>query len=75
MTRSTYAHQKAWRIRHRDRYRAQRRVNYAVATGRLTRPEVCLVCGRQGRIEAHHPDYSQPLVVAWLCRLCHLEVS
>jgi hypothetical protein len=23
------------------------------------------------RVDAHHPDYSQPLVVIWLCRKHH----
>src|SRR5690349_10806365 len=29
------------------------------------KPQPCWVCG--GAAEAHHPDYSRPLDVAWLC--------
>lgn len=33
----------------------------------------CYFCGDQVA-EKHHPDYSQPLLVVWLCRPCHLQV-
>jgi transcription elongation factor Elf1 len=31
----------------------------------------CLVCG--DKAEAHHPDYSRPLDVVWLCKPHHKE--
>jgi hypothetical protein len=34
---------------------------------KLSRCEVCGVSDPQ----AHHPDYSKPELVEWLCRLCH----
>lgn len=30
----------------------------------------CEHCGAENS-EGHHPDYSQPAVVKWLCRPCH----
>jgi len=33
-------------------------------------PEPCERCGAVS--QKHHPDYSQPLSVRWLCRDCHL---
>lgn len=33
----------------------------------------CYFCG-DAQAEKHHPDYSQPLLVVWLCRKCHLQV-
>lgn len=41
------------------------RVAYALKTGRLKR-QPCEVCGAKDA-EAHHPDYSKPLEVMWLC--------
>jgi hypothetical protein len=60
------------RVRPSDfKQRARKKLNYAVATGKLERPENCEGCGRQAEVEGHHPDYSQPLVVVWLCTKCH----
>ncbi len=32
----------------------------------------CYMCGAT-EAEKHHPDYSQPLMIVWLCRKCHLD--
>lgn len=32
--------------------------------------EPCLVCGKK-QSQAHHEDYSKPLIVVWLCADCH----
>lgn len=45
--------------------RARRRVRDALKTGALTR-QACGVCGAP-HAQAHHPDYTQPLAVEWLC--------
>lgn len=50
---------------------AQSKVKYAVTTGKLIKPERCPACNGEGRIEAHHEDYSKPLDVMWLCNVCH----
>jgi len=52
--------------------RATRKVFYATHTGRLQRQEICEVCGGSRMIEAHHDDYSKPLIVRWLCHQCHM---
>ena len=46
---------------------ATAKLNRAIKAGKITR-EPCMVCGSdEGRIEAHHEDYSKPLEVHWLC--------
>jgi hypothetical protein len=64
-----------WRAANPERAREMARVHAAllraVGRGDLVRPDVCEACGASGVIEAHHPDYGEPLQVAWLCRVCH----
>jgi hypothetical protein len=51
------------------RWDARRVAREAAERGRLTR-EPCLFCD-EPKTQAHHHDYSQPLVVTWLCRRHH----
>lgn len=44
----------------------------AVNRGVLTK-KPCEVCGEK-IVEAHHPDYSEPLKVVWLCKRCHARL-
>ena len=48
-------------------------VQYAVKTGILQKPNMCSICFMEGKIEAHHDDYSKPLEVRWLCIGCHSD--
>lgn len=52
---------------------AQSLLRYHVQAGHIQRPQACEQCGRQGRIEAAHYDYNEPLRVRWLCRPCHVR--
>jgi hypothetical protein len=63
-----------WRARTQHKVKAQRAVFEAVKYGRLVRPTTCELCGHEGRIQAHHEDYDQPLVVRWLCAPCHYGI-
>jgi len=57
-----------------QKYRARMAAGNAVRDGRL-RVEPCYFCGATTDVEMHHPDYTQPLRVYWLCRLCHRKVD
>ncbi|HUU91975.1 MAG TPA: hypothetical protein VM238_12290, partial [Phycisphaerae bacterium] len=49
---------------------------WAVKTGILPTRTACEHCGATSppaRLHRHHPDYSDPLRIVWLCTLCHGE--
>jgi len=58
--------------RHPEHERARLHLRNAVARGRITK-QPCEVCGA-ARVDAHHPDYSKPLEVRWLCRKHHMAL-
>lgn len=61
---------KAQKLKFSNKYKARNTVNNAVRDGRLVQ-QPCLICGETA--EAHHPDYSRPLDVVWLCDKHHRE--
>lgn len=72
MTAQTY---KYWG-EHPERYGLQNIVRLAVERGEIHKPGKCSMCPREGcKIEAHHPDYTKPLEVVWLCSSCHKKVE
>ena len=50
--------------------RAQAKLRAALLAGKISRLP-CFICGE--RSEAHHPDYSMPLDVVWLCPPHHKQ--
>jgi len=52
---------------------ARQEVHKALRQGKIIKPQICEVCGndRMKRLLAHHPDYTQPLKVKWVCDQCH----
>jgi hypothetical protein len=59
-------------LRYPDKNKARYAVANAIRDGKLFR-KPCEVCGNENS-EAHHPDYSQPLLVMWLCDYHHKEL-
>ncbi len=49
----------------RDVFRKYRKEN------NLKIPKKCEKCESTSTLCAHHPDYSKPLKIEWLCRSCH----
>ncbi len=62
---------KRWRLKNPGKSAAHRAVWGAMKAGHLTKPKRCAQCNKVVEVEAHHDDYSQPLVVRWLCTPCH----
>jgi len=56
----------------KERRAARSALFQAVKTGAVERFP-CFVCG-EDHSEAHHPDYSMPLDVVWLCKPHHKEI-
>jgi rubrerythrin len=61
---------KASQIKNPKRRAAAVALNNAVRDGRVQKLP-CEICGAAA--EGHHPDYSRPLMVVWLCPSHHLE--
>lgn len=51
---------------------ARHALSWAIRSGRLVR-QPCVCCGNP-KSEGHHPDYSRPLEVVWLCGPHHKAV-
>lgn len=64
-----------WQLANREKINAHAMVHRAVTRGKLERAKFCEKCGsNKGKMEGHHEDYSKPLEVKWLCRLCHAKL-
>lgn len=61
-----------WGKRNRIKTRAHLAVGRAIKKGALQK-RCCEVCSNE-KVEAHHPDYAEPLKVVWLCRKHHGEI-
>lgn len=61
-----------WVQKNGHKVRAEHIAANALKKGRLTKPSLCQCCGAAPkRMEMHHPDYSKPLEVLFLCSKCH----
>ncbi len=58
-----------------EKYYARTVADNALRDGRLTKDEYCYFCNSSDNLEMHHPDYSQPLRIYWLCRICHRKLD
>lgn len=59
----------AWLAENPEKRKAENFAYDRIRTGELV-PQSCAVCGTE-KTEAHHDDYTRPLIVRWLCRSCH----
>lgn len=61
---------------HPERVAACQAVILAIKRGDMVRASHCSDCGvTDCKVEGHHDDYDQPLVVRWLCKRCHYKAD
>lgn len=65
-------HKRQWLKNNPERAKCRDKTRWAIYSGKLKK-EPCAICGELD-VDAHHPDYSQPLDVIWLCRPHHQEI-
>ncbi len=57
-----------------EKLRARKAIDNRIQKGTLVRPTKCQRCGGSENIQAHHPDYSKPLEIEWVCSACHRSI-
>ncbi len=60
-----------WVAKNPHKVKAHKIVREAIKKGELKRGN-CIVCGSK-KTDGHHPDYTKPLEVMWLCRKHHKD--
>ena len=65
---------KNYRKNHHDKCLAHSKLQYALDTGKVIRPNKCSMCGIECIPQGHHNDYTKPLDVIWLCAKCHSRI-
>jgi len=53
--------------------RAMESATKARDNGKLKFKTACEHCGTKGKLQMHHPDYSKPRLVLFLCVPCHKD--
>ena len=56
------------------RYAANTLLVNAVKSGKIKKPKRCSMCNKKTRMYGHHKDYYKPLVVIWVCQICHKKL-
>lgn len=67
-----FENEKKWRHKNRLKVNVERILYRAIKRGDIKRLP-CIICGKKKGL-AHHPDYSKPLEVIFLCALHHKEI-
>jgi hypothetical protein len=62
-----------WKKENPLKYNANKDLHNAVKMGKVIKPKICTIpgCFNTKQIEGHHPDYTKPLEVIWLCEYHH----
>lgn len=66
--------QRDYRRKDKIRAKAHRDLSRAVMEKKIIKPEHCQLCGKNKPLDGHHNDYTKPLQIVWVCRLCHRKI-
>lgn len=67
------SYQEKWRKSNLKQKAANAYLQIQVREGYIVKPKSCTKCLKECVTEAHHEDYSKPLVVKWYCHRCHMK--
>jgi hypothetical protein len=62
---------RAYNIKYPHKLKAKNVITHLVEEGKLMPPDNCSECHKECKPHAHHPDYSKPKFIVWLCISCH----
>lgn len=65
---------KKYKEENREKVNAHARLEKAVKSGKVKKPEKCQFCRKILPLEGHHPDHEEWDEVIWLCKMCHAAV-
>lgn len=69
---------KIWAEKYKEKVKEKNKCRWtlcnAVRDGKIIRPNICDICKKEKKVDAHHDDYSKPLEVKWVCRKCHHQI-
>ncbi len=65
---------RVYQLANPEKKKARDAISSAIQYGKIQRPIFCEECGLPAETQGHHPDYSKPLEVEWLCQDCHTEI-
>lgn len=68
------AKQKREKLKYPEKALARALLHVAIKKGVVVRPVNCEACKQTRKVYGHHPDYSKPLEVVWLCSVCHYAI-
>lgn len=65
---------KNFREKYPEKVKANGIIDDMLRYGKLERPDKCSICGVMCKPQAHHPDYSKPKEIIWVCVKCHSKI-
>ncbi len=67
-------YKRQYRIRNATEEKAREAARAALECGIIKKRNKCKQCGSTENLQMHHPDYTKPLLIKWLCKSCHMTL-